>query len=115
MAGMRKFTLLGKAVGGFRGLPAGRSAGEDGQRQRSVGIHDPGGKCRHLFGAGEGPAEAVAEAKQATDYTYPLSFVPHVLISAKTAARMCSANWGHAATTSAKSAGSRFDSITLRI
>jgi hypothetical protein len=27
-------------------------------------MHDPGGERRHLFGVGEGPAEAVAEAKQ---------------------------------------------------
>ena len=61
---MRKFTLLGDAMRGFGGAAAERRAGEVGRRQRLVGIRDCGGERRHLFGAGEGPTEAVAEAKQ---------------------------------------------------
>ena len=64
MGRMRKLTVLGGRVRGSGGAAAGGWGGEAARRQRSVGIHDPGGKCRHLFGAGEGPAEAVAEAKQ---------------------------------------------------
>ncbi len=50
--------------GGFRGGLARRRGGEDGRRQRLFGICDPGGERRHLFGVGEGPAEAAAGAKQ---------------------------------------------------
>ena len=32
----------------------------------SLGVRDPGGERRHRFGVGEGPAKAVAEAKQET-------------------------------------------------
>ena len=64
VARMRKFTLLDDAVRGFRAVPAEGWVGEAGRRQRLVGIHDPGGERRRLFGVGEGPAEGVAEAKQ---------------------------------------------------
>ena len=64
MHGTRMFTLLAGPPEGFRGVPAGGWAGEAGRRQRLVGIRDPGGIRRRLFGVGEGPAKAVAEAKQ---------------------------------------------------
>jgi len=64
VARMRKFTLLDDAVRGFRAVPAEGWVGEAGRRQRLVGIHDPGGERRRLFGVGEGPAEAAAGAKQ---------------------------------------------------
>ncbi len=64
MGWMNKFTLLNAAVGGFRGGPAGWWGGADGRRQRLIGVHDPCGGSRLLFGAGEGPTEAVAGAKQ---------------------------------------------------
>ena len=44
-------------------MPARRRGSEAGRRQRLAEVRDPGGECRHLFGVGEGPAEAVAEAK----------------------------------------------------
>ena len=62
--GTNMFTLLDDAVRGFRGGPAVGSVGQAGRRQRFVGIHDPGGERRHLFGVGEGPVEAGAGAKQ---------------------------------------------------
>ena len=64
MARTNKFTLLGGPAGGSRGVPAGQWGGEDGRRQRLIGRGDPGGERRLLFGAGEGPTEAGAEAKQ---------------------------------------------------
>ena len=64
MDGMRKFTVLAALGWGLKGAAAGRWGDEAGRRQRLVGMHDPGGKRRHLFGVGEGPAEAVAGAKQ---------------------------------------------------
>ncbi len=64
MDGMNKLTALGGIAGGFRGVPAGEWGGEAGRRQRLVAVHDPGGERRHLFGVGEGSAEAVAGAKQ---------------------------------------------------
>jgi len=62
--GMNMFTLLGDAVGGCGGAAAGEWSSETGRRQHLGGIHHPGGERRLLFGAGKGPAEAVAEAKQ---------------------------------------------------
>jgi hypothetical protein len=35
-----------------------------GRRQRPIGTCEAGGECRHLFGGGEGPAEATAVDKQ---------------------------------------------------
>jgi hypothetical protein len=64
---MNKFTLLDDAVRGFGGAAAGRQVSEAGRRQRLVGIHAPGDSRRHLFGAGEGPVEAVAGAKQESE------------------------------------------------
>jgi hypothetical protein len=68
--GTNKFTLLDNAVRGFGDLAAtGRIGAADGRRQL-IGLHDLGGGRRRPFGVGEGPAEAVAEAKQArTDNT----------------------------------------------
>ncbi len=64
MDGMRKSTLLDDAIRGFRGTAAkGRIAEADRWRQL-VGLHDPAGVGRRLFGAGEGPAEDGAGAKQ---------------------------------------------------
>ncbi len=39
-------------------MAAGERSSETGRRQRLVGIHDPGGERRRLFGVGKGPAEA---------------------------------------------------------
>jgi len=64
MARMNKFTLLDDAVRGFGSAAAEGWVGEtDRQRQRS-GLHDSGGVRRHLFGVGEGLAEAGVGAKQ---------------------------------------------------
>jgi len=49
--------------GGFRGVPAGGWGGEVSERQYVAGVHDSGGERRLLFGAGEGPTEAVVEAQ----------------------------------------------------
>ena len=66
MGKMNKLTALGGTPRGLRGvLPRGRGDGA-GRRQRLVGIRDPGGKRRRLFGVGGGPAEAGAGAKQET-------------------------------------------------
>ncbi len=62
--GMRKFTLLDDAGRAFGGAAAGGWSGEIGRRQRLAGARDPGGARRLLFGVGEGPADAIAEAKQ---------------------------------------------------
>ncbi len=102
MERMRKFTLLDAAAGGFRGVPATGWGGEDGRRQRLIGIHDPSGERRLLFGVGEGPTEAVAEAKQEADNGYP-PFTLLALMRAKIAALICPASWGQAVTTSARS------------
>lgn len=64
MARMNKFTLLDDAMRGFGGAAAGGEVGEAGRQRQLVGLRDPGGVRRRLFGVGEGPAEAVAEAKQ---------------------------------------------------
>jgi hypothetical protein len=61
---MNKFTLLANHRGSFRGMPIVGRDDEPGRTQHFAGIRDPGGECRHLFGVGEGPTEAVAEAKQ---------------------------------------------------
>ena len=63
MERMNMFTLLAGPGGGCRDGPARRRGDEAGRRQHLVGVHDPGG-VRLLFGVGEGPAEAVAGAKQ---------------------------------------------------
>jgi len=75
MARMRKFTLLDAALGGLRGRPAGESDGRTGRRQRLAGLPDPSGECRLLFGVGEGPAEAGAEAKQVSMGVERIQFV----------------------------------------
>jgi hypothetical protein len=49
----------GRRRGGLQGWAA-----RAGRRQRLVGMRDPGGECRLLFGVGDGPAEAIAGAKQ---------------------------------------------------
>ena len=64
MGRMNKFTLLPGPAGSIRGAAASRGIGEAGRRQRLVGTRVTGGVSRHLFGVGEGPAEAVARAKQ---------------------------------------------------
>jgi hypothetical protein len=64
MERMNMFTVLAGPAGGFGAVAAGGRVGEAGRRQRLTGVHDPGGQHRRLFGVGEGPTEAVAEAKQ---------------------------------------------------
>ena len=64
MGWMTKFTLLDAAVRGFRGVPAEGWVGQPGRQRQRVGLYVPGGERRLLFGVGEGPTEAVAEAKQ---------------------------------------------------
>jgi len=63
MERMNKLTALGAAPGGFRAAAAGRWDGEASRKQRLVGMHDPGGERRRLFGVGEGHAEAVAKQR----------------------------------------------------
>ena len=60
-----KFTLLDDAMRGFGGAAAVGWVGETDQQPQLPRVHHPGGKRRRLFGGGEGPAEAVAGAKQA--------------------------------------------------
>ena len=98
-----RLTVLAALGWGFGVAAARGRMGEAGRRQRLIEISDLGGEGRHLFGAGEGPAEAVAGAKQESDKDYPRSLTPPVLTSAKTAALMCSGIWGQAATISARS------------
>ena len=62
--GTRNFTFLAALAGGFGGAAARGRTDEAGRRQRLAGVRDPGGARRLLFGVGEGPAEAVAGAKQ---------------------------------------------------
>jgi len=64
MHGMNMFTLLDDAVRGFGGAAAREWAGKADRQRQLLGLHDPGGGRRHLFGVGEGPAEAAAGAKQ---------------------------------------------------
>ncbi len=66
MERMRKLTALGGRVRRAGGAAAGEWGGEAGRRQRLTEIHDLSGERRHLSGVGEGPAEALAEAKQET-------------------------------------------------
>lgn len=49
---------------GLRGAAAEGWDGNASRRQRLTGIRDPGGERHHLFGVGEGLAEAAAGAKQ---------------------------------------------------
>jgi hypothetical protein len=65
------FTVLDAAVGGLRGVPARGQDDEVSRRQHPVGMREPGGGSRLLFGAGEGPAEAVAGAKQESEDRRP--------------------------------------------
>lgn len=58
------FTLLVNLGEDFRGVPRRGRVGKAGRRQRLVGARHAGGERRRLFGVGEGPAEAVAGAKQ---------------------------------------------------
>ena len=60
----RKFTLLDDAVRGFGGAAAKGWTGETVRQRQLSGMHHLGGERRPLFGVGEGPAEAVAGAKQ---------------------------------------------------
>jgi hypothetical protein len=64
VARTNKFTLLDDVVRVSGGAAAEGWVGDAGRRQRLTGIHDPGGECRHLFGADEGPAEAGAKQKR---------------------------------------------------
>jgi len=64
MGRIRKLTVLSGTSRGPRRMSARGHDDETGRRQRLTGIRNPGGVRRHLFGVGEGPAEAVAEAKQ---------------------------------------------------
>jgi len=64
MGRMNKLTFLGGTAGSLRGAGARGWTGEVGRRQRLIGMREPGGERRHLFGVGEGPAEAVAGARQ---------------------------------------------------
>ncbi len=64
MGRMRKLTLLVAPAWGIGRHAAGGWSGEGGRRQPVVGLDGSGGERRHLFGVGEGPTEAVAEAKQ---------------------------------------------------
>ena len=61
MERMNMFTLLADPAEGCRGGTPGGWGGKAGRRQRFVGVRDSGGERRHLFGVGEGPAEAVAK------------------------------------------------------
>jgi len=49
---------------GFRGAAESSRVGEADRQRQFAELCYLGGVSRHLFGAGEGPAEAVAEAKQ---------------------------------------------------
>jgi len=62
--GTNIYALLDDAVRGFGGAAAEGWDDEAGRRQRVTRRSDSGGERRHLFGVGEGPAEAVAGAKQ---------------------------------------------------
>jgi hypothetical protein len=64
MDGTRKLTVLYDAVRGFGGAAASSEIGEADRRQQLVGLHEVGGERHLLFGVGEGPAEAVARARQ---------------------------------------------------
>jgi hypothetical protein len=64
MARMGKFTPLAGPAERCGGGSPGGWGGKAGRRQPLVGIHDPGAERRRLFGAGEGPTEAGAGAKQ---------------------------------------------------
>ena len=62
--GMNKFTLLGSTVRGFEDGTASDEVGEGRRRRQLAEVPHSGGVRRCLFGVGEGPTEAVAEAKQ---------------------------------------------------
>ncbi len=64
MEWMRKFMLLAGPAGGIGHRAAGGWGGKGDRGRQVVGLHGAGGVYRRLFGAGVGPAEAVAEAKQ---------------------------------------------------
>jgi hypothetical protein len=64
MGRMNKLTALGATPWSLGGVPPGSWISDASRRQRLTGIRDPGGECHRLFGAGEGPAEAAAGAKQ---------------------------------------------------
>ena len=70
-----KCTLLDDAMQGFGGAAASDGIGEADRQRRVIGLSHPGGERRHLFGAGEGPAEAVAEAKQESMGVERIQFV----------------------------------------
>jgi hypothetical protein len=72
---MRKLTLLDDAVRGFGGAAASDGVGEADRRHRVIGLSHLGGERRRLFGAGEGPAEAAAEAKQESMGVERIQFV----------------------------------------
>ena len=64
MTWTNKFTLLDDAVRGIGGAAAEGQVGEAGQQRQLLRLYDVGDERRRLFGVGEGPAEAVAGAKQ---------------------------------------------------
>ncbi len=59
-----KCTLPAGPAGAIGHRAAGGPAGEPGRRRRPVELHGAGGERRHLFGVGEGPAEAIARRQQ---------------------------------------------------
>ena len=71
MGWMRMFTVLADPGRGCRGGPAGGWGGEARQRQHLVGVHDPRGERRLLFGVGEGLAEAKQGRASNTDRLRP--------------------------------------------
>jgi hypothetical protein len=75
VARMNKFTLLDDAVRGFGGAAAEGWVSETDRQRQLTGMHDADGERRHLFGTGEGPTEAVAEAKQVSRGVERIQFV----------------------------------------
>ncbi len=62
--GMNIYTLLDDAGRGIGAAAAQGWVGETDRQRRFPRIHHASGERRYLFGVGEGPAEAVAGAKQ---------------------------------------------------
>ncbi len=60
-ARMNKLTSLDNALRGFGGIATGGRLGDAAQRRQFAGRRDLGDERRHLFGVGEGPAEAAAK------------------------------------------------------
>ena len=64
MERMNKLTALGGTAWGFGRVPEGGGIAEANRQRQFIRVRDPGGERRRLFGVSEGPAEAVAVAKQ---------------------------------------------------